>query len=242
MANGFSSSSAFTLGKGMGYFQSDDSGYSFFQDVRRNYAPMDFDRRFNFEQSFTYQLPFGAGRRFMNQGMTGRVVGGWNLSGVVSIVSGLPFTITASSGTLNTPGWTQTANMTGGFKVLHGMPGTNWFDPTSFSQPAGCPAAPATCTEAIGQVVGNTGRNQFYGPGYIQDNLSLTKNFQLTERALFEFRADAIQLSNTPQFSNPQSGITSTTFGQITGTVGSGSGVNGIGGGRSFQLAGIIRF
>jgi hypothetical protein len=242
MTNGFATSTAFTWGKGLGYFSSDDSGYDFWQDVRRNYAPMDFDRRINIEEAFTYELPFGTGRRFMKQGLAGKVVGGWDLSGVISIVSGMPFTVTANGGTLNTPGWTQTANLTGKHRVLHGKPGANWFDPTVFGQPAGCPAAPAACTEIIGQTVGNTGRNQFYGPGYIQDNFSLVKNFPITERVRSEFRVDAIQLSNTPQFANPSASITSTTFGQITGTLGSGTGVNGVGGGRSLQLAAIVRF
>jgi hypothetical protein len=87
------------------------------------------------------------------------------------------------------------------------------------------------------------GRNAYYGPGYIQDNLSIFKTFAIWESVSLETRADAFQLSNSPQFqiSSPQN-ITSTTFGKVTSTIGSGTGINGIGGGRSIQLSGTVRF
>jgi hypothetical protein len=90
--------------------------------------------------------------------------------------------------------------------------------------------------------LGSSGRNQFYGPGFIQDNISAFKTFPLWERLTLETRVDAFQLSNTPQFGNPSASITSTTFGQVTSTIGSGSGVNGTGGGRALQLSGKLRF
>jgi hypothetical protein len=85
--------------------------------------------------------------------------------------------------------------------------------------------------------LGNTGRNQFRGPGYIQDNISLAKSFRLYRETALEARVDAFQLSNSPQFNNPNvSSITASNFGQVTSTLGSGQGsVNGIGGGRSLQ-------
>jgi hypothetical protein len=88
--------------------------------------------------------------------------------------------------------------------------------------------------------VGNTARNQFRGPGYIQDNFSLFKSFNLYREASMETRIEAFQLSNTPQFGQPTSNncCTATSFGQVTGTLGSGQGsVNGIGGGRTLQAS-----
>ena len=98
----------------------------------------------------------------------------------------------------------------------------------------GCPAAPTPCTNPG---LGNTGRNQFRGPGYLQNNFSLFKSFRLWREVALETRVDAFQLTNTPQFANPNSGNNrASNFGQVTGTVGSGQGsVNGIGGGRSLQ-------
>jgi len=142
-ANGLAFNTAFTWGKGMGYQNGDDGGLNFFINKRRNYAPMDFDRTLNYEQSFTYALPFGRGMKYMTSGIGAQVIGGWKISGIVSIVSGTPFTVFANGNTLNTPGTAQTANLVKGHHVLHGIgPTSPWFDPTSFAQPAGCPAGP----------------------------------------------------------------------------------------------------
>ena len=63
----------------------------FFINLRRNYAPLDFDRAKNFEQSFTYELPFGRGHAHFNSGVGDAVLGGWKVTGVISLLSGLPF-------------------------------------------------------------------------------------------------------------------------------------------------------
>ncbi len=231
-SHGVSFTTAFTFGKALNYQSGDDGGLLFFAQLRRNYAPADFDRRLNFEQSLNYELPFGRGHRYLGSGWTSEAFGGWRLSAIVSAVTGTPFTVNANGGSLNTPGTTQTADLVAPYRVLHGIgAASNWFDPTAFSQPTGVRT-------------GNTGRNQFYGPGYIQDNLSVFKNFALFREATLETRLDAFQLSNTPQFANPGTGtIGASTFGRITSTLGSGQGsVNGIGGGRSLQAAATIRF
>ncbi len=80
-------------------------------NLRRNYAPNDFDRKLNFEQSFVYELPAGRGHRYLNSGVGAYVLGGWKLSGTISAVSGLPFSVYANGGTLNTPGTAQLANL-----------------------------------------------------------------------------------------------------------------------------------
>jgi hypothetical protein len=246
-SRGLSFTSALTWGKGLGYISGDDGGILFFTtaNLRRNYGPNDYDRTLNYEQSFTYELPVGRGHRYLNTGIGSVVLGGWKLSGVISAVSGLPFSVYANSGSLNTPGTAQLANLTGTYRVLHGIgPNTYWLDPSAFSQPAGCPS---TGCNAQNVQLGNTGRNQFRGPGYIQDNLSIFKSFPIWREAALEMRLDAFQLSNTPQFNNPNSGsgniFTSGNFGRVTGTLGSGQGsVNGIGGGRSLQASARITF
>jgi Carboxypeptidase regulatory-like domain len=233
---------SFTWAKGLGYQQDDDGALYFWIDQRHNYAPNDFDHRLNFEESLIYELPFGPGKRWLNSGITSSALGGWRVSAIVSLYSGLPFNVTANAGTINTPGQGQNANLVAPFHALHGI-GTahNWFDPSSFAQPAGCPKTGA-CPIAYGSVLGNVGRNAYYGPGYIQDNVSVFKTFAIWESVSLETRADAFQLSNSPQFNSPQNSITSTTFGQVTSTIGSGTGINGIGGGRSIQLSGTVRF
>ena len=236
---------SFTWGKGLGYQTGDDGNLLFWIDQRHNYAPNDYDHRLNFEESIVYSLPFGPGRQWLNSGVASSLLGGWQVSAIVSLYSGLPFNVTANGGTLNFPasGQTQMANLVGPYNAPHGIgPGHPWFSASSFGQPAGCPTTGA-CPVAYGSVLGNVGRNAFYGPGYIQDNLSVFKTFAIWESVSLEARADAFQLSNSPQFtiSSPQS-ITSTTFGDVTSTLSSGTGINGIGGGRSIQLSGTIRF
>jgi hypothetical protein len=81
----------------------------------------------------------------------------------------------------------------------------------------------------------------------VQNNFSIFKSFPLWRETALETRFDAFQLSNTPQFSVPNSGsgnlFNTATFGTITGTLGSGQGsVNGIGGGRSLQASARITF
>jgi hypothetical protein len=238
---GLSFTSGFTWGKGMGYATGGDDNGSllFFADFKRSYAPNDFDRTLNFEQSFTYELPFGRGHSHLNTGVAAFALGGWKLSGIISVVSGLPFTVSANGGALATPGTSQDASLSGPYRVLHGI-GTNshWFDPASFTQPAGCSVPYPNCT-AQNVDLGNTRRNQFRGPGYVQNNLSVFKSFNIYREAALETRIEAFQLTNTPQFNNPNSGsITAGNFGQVTSTLGSGQGsVNGVGGGRTLQAS-----
>ena len=241
---GLSFTSAFTWGKALNYATGGDDNGSlvFFINQRKNYAPADFDRSKNFEQSFVYELPAGRGHTYFNSGVGDAVLGGWRLSGVISLLSGLPFSVYANQGVLNTPGTALLANITGGPKVTHQIgSGKQWLDKSNFSQPAGC-TGQSPCNNPG---LGNTGRNQFRGPGYWQNNFSLAKKFTMYHEVASEIRIDAVQLTNSPQFGLPNSGsgtiFTAANFGQITSTLGSGQGsVNGIGGGRSLQ--GSFRF
>ncbi len=83
------------------------------------------------------------------------------------------------------------------------------------------------------------------GPACFQLNLSLSKNFQFTERYGLELRCDTFNFTNTPEFATrqaDQNSITSSSYGVITSTLGSGTGVNGTGGGRAIQLAAKFSF
>jgi hypothetical protein len=240
---------AFTWGKGMNYASGsgdDDGSLLFWLDRRHSYGPVNFDQRFNFEESITWILPFGPHQRWLNSGPAASILGGWQLSGVVSAYSGWPFNVTANGlNSINTSGEQQMSNINGGFQVLHGIgAGHNWFNTSVFSQPTGCTGAVGTsCPLVYGTSIGNVSRNAYRGPGYIQNNASLFKTFALHENWTFEFRCDAFQLTNSPQFAAPQNSLNSGTFGQVASTVNSGAGINGIGTlGRSLQLSGTIRF
>jgi hypothetical protein len=249
--HGIAFTSAFTWAKAENYQTgAQDGGLLFWAGpVHRNWAVADFDRARNFEQTVTYELPAGHGHKYFNRGIGQYVLGGWRVSAIVSAVSGLPFNITANS---STSGTTQTANLSGVYKVLHNVAGGNistypqWFDPG----PAGSAnfTAPTTCVvyspaNQVPCALGNTGRNQFRGPGYLNDNLSLFKSFPIFRESQLEARFDAFNATNTPAFGLPSSSITSSTFGQITGTLGSGAGnVNGVGGPRVLEASVKISF
>jgi hypothetical protein len=226
----FNLTTAFTYAKGMDYQADDDGALDFYINVQRNYARTDFDRTFNFTQSYVYALPAGKGKRWLSSGPAAWVLGNWQVSAILSMMSGMPFTVTASGSSLNTPGETQTANQTAPVQILHGInTGNLWFSTSSFAQPTGA-------------VFGSSGRNILSGPGLFVLNGSLFKNFKITERIGAELRGEAFNLTNTPEFSNPTSSLTSATFGYVTSTISSGTGVNGTGGGRAMQLGLKVTF
>jgi hypothetical protein len=243
--HGLAFTSAFTWGKAMNYVTTPQDGALLFWagPIRRNYAVADYDRTRNFEQTLTYELPAGKGHKYFNSGFTQYALGGWKTSVILSAVSGLPFTIANSSSA--TPGTTQTVNQTGPYKVSHSTIGGNtttyplWFNTANFTSPTACPNVyVAPC------VLGNTGRNQFRGPGYFSDNISLFKLFPIYhQRVNMELRFDAFNATNTPAFALPGATLGSGTFGKITSTLGSGTGnVNGVGGPRVLQAAVKITF
>src|SRR5439155_248856 len=144
---------SFTWQKAMSWQGGDDGGLFNYINPERNYARADFDRTLNYVQSYIYSLPFGRGKHWLAHGAAGQILGGWNVSGVLSMRTGSPFNITANGGTLNLPGSTQTADLVAPVKILHGINlGNPWFDTSSFAQP-------------VGVRFGSTGRNIMTGPG-----------------------------------------------------------------------------
>jgi hypothetical protein len=247
---GFAFTSAFTWGKAENYQTGAQDGALLFYagPVHRNYAVADFDRKLNYAQTVTYELPAGHGHKYFNSGPLMYALGGWKTSVIVQAVSGLPFTVT---GTSATPGTTQTANLIAPFQVTHATAGgTNaavaWFNPASFSNAASSYTTPglAICPNVYAGpcALGNTGRNQFRGPAYLSDNISLFKSFPIFREAALEARFDAFNATNTPAFALPNTSLGS-NLGKITSTLGSGTGnVNGVGGPRVLQAAVKITF
>ena len=149
------------------------------------------------------------------------------------------------STTSATPGTTQTVNQTGSFVVTHKVaggknPAVPWFNPVAFAAPPACVAYSAT--NPVPCAVGNTQRNQFRGPGYFSDNVSLFKSFPIFRESSLEARFDAFNMTNTPAFGLPN-GTLGSNLGKITGTLGSGVGnVNGVGSSRVLEASVKISF
>jgi hypothetical protein len=175
----------------------------------RNYAVAGFDRTHNLQIYGSYTLPFGKGKKMLTQGVASAIAGGWQANAILSRLSGTPFTVGASATSLNSPGNSQTANQVlPSVTVLGGHgPGSPYFDTTAF-------AAVTTAT------FGNSGRNILRGPGVFNLDASVFRNFAIRERFKLQFRAEAMGVTNTPQFGNPGATVGSSTFGIISSSSG----------------------
>ena len=206
--NGLSWTSGLAFQKSMGYISSTTglASFNFYLDPRRDYAPTSWDRRFTYSQSVIYELPFGKNKPWLQQGIGGAVLGGWQTSAVWSADTGQPLFLTASANSLNAPGNTQVPDQVGSFHKLGSIgSGKQWFDTSAFVQPT---------TAAYG----NTPKNGYYGPGVTTFDASLSRTIPIHEAISVQLRADAFNALNHPNFANPGVSLTSTNFGQVTGT------------------------
>jgi hypothetical protein len=171
-------------------------------ELDRNYAVSGFDRTHNLQIGFLYQLPWQSGGGYQNIGRA--IVSDWQINGVFGAFSGLPFTVRANQASLNTPSNLQTGDLVGDLEKVGaaGSAGT-FYDVSAFAQPTGVR-------------FGNTGRNQFRGPGGVNLDLSLFRAFSLGETRRLEFRVEAGNITNTPKFANPAEDMTSPNFMRIT--------------------------
>jgi hypothetical protein len=181
---------------------------------RLNYAPSDFDRRHALQAYYVIDLPFGRGRKFGSDipRVLDFIAGGWQLAGTFNLASGRPFTVYSGLNTFSNV-VSSTANCNDCPRNLGALiqrNGTNYF----FTEEA----ASRFSLPAPGEL-GNTGRNQFIGPGQFQTNVSLSKKFKFTERYNFDLRVDALNVTNTPNFGFPTATLTSGVFGQIKDNV-----------------------
>ena len=197
-SNGFHMQASYAFGKSF-----DWSGYNLlgFVDLK---GLAKYDRRHILTYSAIYELPFGKGKSLANHGVGSALLGGWQLNGLWTWESGLPMNFSASSTSLNAPGNSQFPNVVAPVQILgHEGPGSYWFTPTSFANP---PAG----------TIGNTGRNILHGPRLFSINGSVFRRFSFSERFKLEFRAEAYNLTNTPQFDLPDTTLGDAAFGQIT--------------------------
>lgn len=167
----------------------------------RNWAPAGGSRPHTLAMAVIYQLPWQSD---VTRGNLAKVViRDWQVNALFQAFNGAPFTVTASANELNTPGNTQTADLIGSVTKI-GQIGADglYYDPAAWVQPEGVR-------------FGNTGINQFRGPGGWNLDLSLFRSFPLRARHRLEARIEATNVTDTPKFGNPTSGITSGDFMRI---------------------------
>jgi hypothetical protein len=210
--NGLMITNSYTISRSMDYVQ-ENGNMATPIDFEQSWSRSNFDRLHSYTLTTIYDLPFGPNKRWLANNMAGRIIGGWQISGLFIGQSGVPLNITGNNTLINTPGTTAYANANGEQKVLGGLgPGLLYFDPTVYTLPAA-------------NVQGNMKRNGGpEGPGFWEIDAALFKRFAIGASRYAEFRVDAFNVTNSVRWGNPGTGFstaTGNTFGQITGTTGS---------------------
>jgi hypothetical protein len=149
------------------------------------------DRTHVLTMNAAWELPFGAGKHWLAASRLGSaILGGWAVNSLAVFYSGLPFSVTASTTSLNMPGASQRADQVKPEVETLGSVGGAYFDPLAF--------APITTAR-----FGNAGANSLRGPGEVNMDLGLTRAIRIRERYTIQFRAESFNFTNTPHFANP---------------------------------------
>lgn len=222
------------------------------KNLQLEHGPSAFDIRHRFNLIYVIDLPVGPGHRLLgwNNGLSRAMFGGWQISGVVTLQSGYPFTVV--TGGPDSSGFNQ-ASISGLSPAAGDRP--DLAKPGPLPQDNRNPDAAfdrSWFTAAFAGRVGTSGRNQYYGPGLQNCDFAVAKDFalgaKLGEQTRLQFRADFFNLFNHPNFANPVSDLSNANFGKITQTLGAASapsiGTTGgaIGGPRLIQLSLRMRF
>jgi hypothetical protein len=189
---------------------SDDDGrvgllFNYAPQIARNEAVSGFDIPNNFQIGGLYDLPFGKGKTYFQNGLVSHILGGWQVNGTFSAYSGLPFTVTASNASLNAPNNSQTADQILPTVALLGGIGAGnpYYNPNAY--------APVTAVR-----FGTSGRNVLRAPRTFNANVSVFRTFPINERISFQFRAESDNVSNTPHFLAPAANVSAGNFLSIT--------------------------
>jgi outer membrane receptor protein involved in Fe transport len=199
MSRGVSMNFNYTFSKALGICCDDlADGYPSIQIpeyMRLNRAVMPYDRTHTFGAAFLMEAPFGRGKKWLSSGIGSKLAGGWRFNGLIAAYSGQPFTVTSNT-PLNAPNNSQRASLAkSSIQILGGTgPNQSFFDPFAFT-----PSATGT--------IGTAALDAVRGPGTFNFDGGLFREFRLTERWKAEFRAEALNLTNTPHFANPGANV-----------------------------------
>jgi hypothetical protein len=153
-------------------------------------GPSDFDVRHSFAGNFVYELPYGPGRAFGGDGVVSSILGGWDLSGVVTARSGRPFSVSVNRTAPDGNDVNQRASIVPGVEPVPGNAPNNWLNLAAFSIPAA-------------NEFGNSPRNGYRAPGLWQIDLSLSKRTRIAGNTAIDLRVDVFNVLNEPQYGLP---------------------------------------
>jgi len=187
-----------------------DNGVRFYvpSQFSKNKAVTDFDRKHTWVSAANWELPFGRNKKFATSGAAAALAGGWVLNPTLALYSGRPFVVGTDGSSLNAPGNTQVADQIRADVSKRGGVGLGapFYDPTAF--------APVREVR-----FGNMGLNALRGPRLFNMNLGLARRFTIKERGELQFRAEALNFTNTPALNQPNATVSTTSnFMMITST------------------------
>jgi hypothetical protein len=177
--------------------------------MENDYGPLPFDVPHRLVTSFIYELPWGASRRIQVPGALGAIVNDWSVNGILSLNSGLPFSVSTTDRSNAGPGRNARANCVGD-PLSDGFEQTlsRWFDTSAF-------APTSNFTH------GNCGYNTLRGPSSKSMNLSVFRSVPLGNERRLELRFETFNLFNWTNYGFPAANVSNQgTFGQITSTLG----------------------
>ena len=197
--NGFQFGASYTLSKAWSVVPDSDNAPRIaipeFYDL--NYARSNFDRTHNLQISAILELPFGPGRRWLqNGGVLAQVIGGWQVNNILSFYSGLPFSVSSNGTSLNAPESTQRADQVkDDVEILGGIGvGNAYFDPLAFR--------PVTEVR-----FGTADFNSLRGPGVRNWDLGIFRQVQIGRTLNAQLRMEMFNVLNRPRFNNPGANV-----------------------------------
>jgi hypothetical protein len=203
LTGGLFMTNSYTWSKGINFIE-DDGGLAIPMSVALNRAQMADNRNHTFVSSYMYTLPFGKGQRYLTSGPGALILGGWELQGIISLMSGGWFTPSVA-GIVNAPGNADRPDFIAPIRYLNNRgPGQKYFDPSSFAIPRQ-------------NTLGNAGRNIIRGPAFNNWDFAVHRSFPLGERFNMTFRVESFNFTNTPHYNNPNANAQSPQFGEING-------------------------
>jgi Carboxypeptidase regulatory-like domain len=182
-------------------------------DIAANRASSNYDLRHNFSISYVYGLPF-----FKGSGWTHALFGGWQISGITTAQTGLPFTVTNATTFGDNAG---VANNVVSNNVGSGSRPDLVGDPHSSVSSSGDPLLfynPVAFAVPVGLTFGNVGRNTLNLPGRLNFDVGVFKRFAITERTGIDFRWENFNFFNHTQFNGIDSGLGDSTFMELNTT------------------------
>ena len=163
-----------------------------------------FDLTHNLVFSYVYELPIGPGKPFLSTGgwASKHLLGGWQMTGILSLNNGFPFPITLGEDNANVGHTDQRPSVSGplvpsGFTQTH----EEWFDTSALYK------VPFT--------YGNLGKNPIREDGYQNFDLGIVKRTSITESKILEFRSEFFNITNRPNFAAPNGNLVGGGFGQV---------------------------